>query len=343
MANGIELQKEISEAANAVARKLDADILIFNFEVWPNADWRFIQTVAQRTPRRRNLVLVIVTEGGLADSAFRMMRAVQSTYERITVVVPGWCKSAGTLMCIGAHELQIGAMGELGPLDVQIVKADEMDEQKSGVVVEAAFEKLRQEAFKHFIGIVRDLAASEYRVTLKTAFDIATRMTNGVVEPIYDKLDPVTIGEDHRSNRLALAYAERLNAHSRNMKRAPDFDAIEALLSGYPSHGFVIDLKEAQELFKNVKPISNEIAKLMVAVGIDCIIPRNRRQEQDPKVEYLNDETEEPARNSPAPDSDGPKPAAKAGGKQRRLRGNSKAGSRPAARNGNGSQALIPS
>ena len=43
-------------------------------------------------------------------------------------------------MCIGAHELMMGDRGELGPLDVQIVKADEMDEQKSGLVAEAAFE-----------------------------------------------------------------------------------------------------------------------------------------------------------------------------------------------------------
>jgi membrane-bound ClpP family serine protease len=197
----------IKEISNALSERFDADILMLNFEIITPIDFMFIQAVAGRE-RRKNVVLVLVTEGGLADSAFRMMRFLQSNYERVTVVVPGWCKSAGTLMCIGAHEVWIGDFGELGPLDVQIVKADEMDEQKSGLAAEAAFEKLQQEAFKFFMGFVRDVGASEYRVTLRTASDIATKMTIGVIQPIFDKLEPVTIGEDYRSNRLAQAYAE---------------------------------------------------------------------------------------------------------------------------------------
>lgn len=335
MANDPDRQSPISDQANALANKLDADILLFNYEIWPNADWKLIQTVAQRRPRRRNVFLILITEGGLADSAFRMMRALHSVYSKVTVIVPGWCKSAGTLMCIGAHELQMGVMGELGPLDVQIVKADEMDEQKSGVVIEAAFEKLRHESFKHFIGIVRDMAASEYRVTLKTAFDIASRMTTGIVQPIFDKLDPVTIGEDYRSNRLALAYAERLNHHTQILKRTNDFDALEALLSGYPSHGFVIDIKEATDLFRNVKPISDDLAKLMMMKGVDCFYPRSRRQDQEPLVEYMSDEPEQPKQDA-AVNKNAKNSSRSAGGKSRRIQRNSQEGSGASARRPNG-------
>jgi len=249
----------VKAAANKMADAHDADIVMFNYEILTPVDFMLIQMVSAKT-RRKNVILILTTEGGLADSAFRMMRFLQSKYERIIVVVPGWCKSAGTLMCIGAHELWIGDFGELGPLDVQIVKADEMDEQKSGLVAEAAFEKLQQEAFKFFMGFVRDVGASEYRVTLRTASDIATRMTIGVIQPIFDKLEPVTIGEDYRSNRLAQAYAEWLNTHSKNLKRSTNFDALENLLSGYPAHGFVIDAKEAGNLFRNVKPLPAEMA-----------------------------------------------------------------------------------
>jgi hypothetical protein len=278
-----------NEEINALAAKLDADFLAFNFEILPPVDFAFMAFVAGRK-RRTNVVLILTTEGGSADSAFRMMRFLQSRYKHITVIVPGWCKSAGTLMCIGAHELIIGDLGELGPLDVQIVKADEMDEQKSGLVAEAAFQKLQQEAYKFFMSFVKELGASEYRVTLKTAFDIGARMTAGVVQPIFDKLDPVTIGEDYRSNRLALAYAERLNSHSRNLKRNRDLDALENLLSGYPSHGFVIDVKEAGELFKYVKPISDEMVCAVSALGSDAILPRSSRNDQAPLLEFLNDE-----------------------------------------------------
>jgi hypothetical protein len=226
-----------------------------------------------------------------------MMRILQAKYQRVIVAVAGWCKSAGTLMCIGAHEIYMGTSAELGPLDVQIVKADEMDEQKSGLVAEAAFEKLQQEAFKFFMSFVRDFGASEYRVTLKTASDIAAKMTVGVITPIFDKLDPVTIGEDVRSNRLAEAYAERLNVHSKNLNRVRGYDALANLLSGYPSHGFVIDYKEAINLFKNVKPLTVEIVAVIGHLGADAILPRSRRQGQQAKLEFLNDEAQQPAKS----------------------------------------------
>jgi len=295
----------LSNPANILAEKMNADVLVVNYEILPPFDFHVMGVVSSRK-RRKNVVLFLTTEGGSADSAFRMMRFLQANYERVSVVVAGWCKSAGTLMCIGAHELFIGDLGELGPLDVQIVKADEMDEQKSGLVAEAAFEKLQQEAFKFFMGFVRDFGASEYRVTLRTASEIATKMTIGVVQPIFDKLEPVTIGEDFRSNRLAMAYAERLNTHSRNLKRDRALDALENLLSGYPSHGFVIDYKEASVLFKNVSVLTPEMINVVRHLGTDAVLPRSRRNDQAPKLEFLSDELVQQNTNEPGTtDSEG--------------------------------------
>jgi hypothetical protein len=295
----IDKKEALRLAANGFADTADADLLVFNYEILPPVDLMFTSHVSSRRPRK-NAYLFLTTEGGSADSAFRMMRFLQARYQRVTVVVCGWCKSAGTLMCIGAHELIIGEAGELGPLDVQIVKADEMDEQKSGLVAEAAFEKLQQEAYKFFMGFVRDIGGSEYRVTLKTASDIATKMTVGIVQPIFDKLEPVTIGEDYRSNQLARAYAERLNVHSKNLRRGNRIDGLDNLLAGYPSHGFVIDAKEASELFKNVKPLPAELVEVTQLLGMDVIMPRSRRQEQGPRLEYLNDEHQSDAKAEPA-------------------------------------------
>lgn len=279
--------------ANAVADAFDADVLLFNWEIMPPVDWMFTGKVSERGNKRSNLVFILVTEGGSADSAFRMMRFLQESYENITVVVPGWCKSAGTLMCIGGNEIMFGEMGELGPLDVQITKPDELGERTSGLAVETAFEKLRQEASNLFLNILTDISESQYRITLKTASHIAAELTVGFVAPIFEKLDPVVIAEDYRSNRVAHAYAERLNFHSKALIRRQTFDALEKLLSGYPSHGFVIDRQEAASLFRQVKPISDEVVALIDDLGADAIMPRNRTRSQSPKLEYLNDEPEQ--------------------------------------------------
>ena len=71
-------------------------------------------------------------------------------------------------------------------------------------------------------------------------------MSVGLMAPIFEKLDPVTIAEDYRSNRLAFAYGERLNLEAKNLVRNTEIDALEKLLSGYHSHGFVIDRREAE-------------------------------------------------------------------------------------------------
>lgn len=283
--------------ANVVADAFDSDVLLFNGEIMPPVDWMLTGKVSQRENKRKNLVFILVTEGGSADSAFRMMRFLQEAYEKITIVVPGWCKSAGTLMCIGGHEIIFGEVGELGPLDVQITKPDELGERTSGLAVETAFEKLRQEASNLFLNILTDISESQYRITLKTASHIAAELTVGFVAPIFEKLDPVVIAEDYRSNRVAHAYAERLNFHSKTLVRHQAFDALEKLLSGYPSHGFVIDRQEAASLFRQVKPISDEVVALIDDLGADAIMPRNRTRGQSPKLEYLNDE----------PEQDGPK------------------------------------
>lgn len=319
--------------AALVADAEDADVLLLNTDIFSPIDWMFINLVKSRSIRRKNVVLILVTEGGDANSAFRMMRYLQQKYERITVAVSGWCKSAGTLMAIGANVIQMGDLGELGPLDVQIAKPDELGERTSGLAVETAFEKLRQEASNLFLNLMEDISNSSYPVTLKTASHIASELTVGFVSPIFEKLDPVVIAEDYRSNRVAHAYAERLNLWSKALVRSQAFDALEKVLSGYPSHGFAIDRLEAESLFKIVKPLSDHIVALTDAIGQDAIMPRNRGRGQTPKLEYLNDEPQQPKPE----DKPATAKSASAGGRGRRNgNGAAKLPRASAPRNGSG-------
>ncbi len=79
-----------------------------------------------------------------ADVAYRIARCLQHRYERITAVISGQCKSAGTLLAIGAHELAFSDHGELGPLDVQLRKADDMWAATSGLTVRNVCDALGQ-------------------------------------------------------------------------------------------------------------------------------------------------------------------------------------------------------
>lgn len=308
------LKEELAAAAKKAAAARSADVLVFNFGLEPGFELVFIEMIRKRKNKRKSLLFFLTTEGGDPDTAYRMARYLQETYETITVCVPGWCKSAGTLMCIAGDELVIGDHGELGPLDIQIAKSDELWERSSGLAVNASFEKLQQESFSFFIKYLMDIKAeSKGRITFRTAADIAAQVAIGVTSPIFSKLDPLTIGEDHRSNLVAGEYAIRLNLKPLNLKKDYRADGLEMLLRGYPSHGFVIDRKEASKLFKRASAPDGDLLELFGKLGRDMVLPRNASRNQPPRLEYLNDEDIQPsaaASAAPAPDGNargGPK------------------------------------
>lgn len=98
----------------------------------------------------KSLLLILFTGGGDPDSAFRIARYFQEKYERFTLYVTGYCKSAGTLLALGAHELIMSDHAELGPLDIQMAKKDELIEKQSGLTVMTALSSLDSRSFRAF-------------------------------------------------------------------------------------------------------------------------------------------------------------------------------------------------
>jgi hypothetical protein len=293
MASDPDRKKKIASLANAVAAERDADVLILNFGIEAGFDTYFYRFMRKRALKRKNVVVLLTTEGGSADAAYRICRYLQDNYETLTIVAAGWCKSAGTLICVGANELIICDEGELGPLDVQIAKADELGERSSGLAIEAAFEKLQQETMKLFLQSVKDIKEdTPWPITYKTAADMAGTIVVGVMSDVFAKLDPLAVGEDYRSNLIAEEYAIRLNLKFNNLKEGNTTQSPgrDMLVRGYPSHRFVIDRKEALNLFKRVSSPTGSVAALVELLERDVIMPRNQARNEGPRLEYLNDE-----------------------------------------------------
>lgn len=290
MANGDPARKKrIAELASAISKEHDCDVLLFNYGIEPGFDYFFHEFLKKRATKKKNLVLLLTTEGGDPDTSYRIARRLQDVYSSITIVVAGWCKSAGTLFCISANSLIVCDCGELGPLDIQIAKSDELGERSSGLAVGAAFEKLQEESFRLFISNLTDIKGKiGGRITFRTAADIAAQMVIGATTGIYAKFDPITIGEDHRSNLVAEEYALRLNLKARNLRQDVRTDGLQTLLRGYPSHGFVIDRQEAAKLFLKVSAPKGHILELVDLLGMEIVVPRNTMRNDPIRLEYLN-------------------------------------------------------
>lgn len=262
--------KKIESAARQYGTKHKADVLWFNGVILRGVDHKFIDLCHNRRHRPTALV-VLTTPGGDAHAAYRMGRALQRAYKTVRIFVPGWCKSAGTLLAIAANELIIGDFGELGPIDVQSPKSDELWESSSGLTEESAIQTLENAAwkmFESFVAGIKDM--SKGQITFKTAADAASPLVGGVLSPIFAQIDPLKIGENARAMQIASDYGLRLAFNSRNLQSK---ESMENLVSGYSSHGFVIDREEAMELFNKVSKPDREIDNLCELLGEIAYFP----------------------------------------------------------------------
>jgi hypothetical protein len=280
----------IKEAANALAQASDADVYLYNAEIRRPSDDNVLGCCLDRK-RRSNASLILVTEGGDPDAAYRIARCFQAHYERFICIVPGYCKSAGTLITVGAHELVMTDGGELGPLDIQMSKKDELWESQSGLTVTAALRALHERsysAFEHFFLTMKQRGRTS--ITLKTATEIAAKLTAGLFAPIFEQVDPLHVGESYRATAIASHYGARLAENSGNI----DPDALEWIITQYPTHGFVIDRDEASSLFVNVRPPNKLERQLTDALGDRVTDPRSGNAELK---QFLSDERKEEADN----------------------------------------------
>lgn len=254
------------------ARELNADILLINAGMMPSADEAVRKVVGAKVSSRKKLVVILVSSGGLPDVAYRMAMALRRRYEHVSVCIPGWCKSAGTLLAISGNDIIMGPKGEMGPLDVQIAKRDDLGgDRDSGLVINEALARLRDESFDLFSEfMLRLISQSANLVTLRTAADIAAQLTIGLMAPIFEKIDPMRMGADARAMSIGEEYAVRLNRNGGNLKGTL---ALNMLLNGYPAHSFVIDIGEARELFTRVQSLDGKLGEAIEQLGVLATTP----------------------------------------------------------------------
>ena len=138
---------------------------------------------------------------------------------------------------------------ELGPLDTQVIVRDEVGEYQSGLIGSDALASLQHEVFINFSGQFEKLMSlGRGNLTTQTALRIASELTLGLFRDIYSQINPIRVGERARAIQEALHYGERVS--STNVKDG----TLNKLAMEYPSHGFVIDRKEAGDLFFEVYP-----------------------------------------------------------------------------------------
>jgi ClpP class serine protease len=96
---------------------------LFGFSVARHIDLEDAQTIIaaiKETPSDVPIDLILHTPGGLVLAAMQIARAVEAHKAKVTVYVPVYAMSGGTLIALAADEIVLGEFSVLGPIDPQI-------------------------------------------------------------------------------------------------------------------------------------------------------------------------------------------------------------------------------
>lgn len=270
-----------NDALKSVQEKYNADILLFSAGITNGTADAVIQLVRDRSTQRAstkkpNVVLVLSTRGGNPHAAYRIARILQRRYENFTLLVFGVCKSAGTLIALGADKIVMSDFGELGPLDVQTSKDDDLIYRSSSLDLRQSLDTIGGFTYMFFENYFFSvLERGQGAITTKTAADIASGMASELVKPISQQIDPLQLGEFERAMRITIQYGKRLDPKQE--------EAVDQLASGYSSHNYVIDLEEAQDVFDDVSAAERIEYNLQ-----NIFFPYVRTQCDPPIVRYLD-------------------------------------------------------
>ena len=66
------------------------------------------------------LDLILETGGGSGEVAEDIVRSLHEKYAEVAVIVPGWAKSAGTIIAMAGDEILMEPASALGPIDAQL-------------------------------------------------------------------------------------------------------------------------------------------------------------------------------------------------------------------------------
>jgi len=158
---------------------------IFGFAVSRHIDLEGAQTIIaaiKETPDDMPIDLVIHTPGGLVLAAMQIARAVEAHKAKVTVYVPVYAMSGGTLIALAADEIVLGEFSMLGPIDPQIAGFP------AASIVRARNSKPVENVFDLTL-VLADMGEKALAQVKRGAVELLTkRMEAAAAEALADKL-----------------------------------------------------------------------------------------------------------------------------------------------------------
>lgn len=185
------------------------------------------QSISKIEKNDKGLALVINSPGGSVEPAYLISKCCQEYNGKFIVIIQRKAKSAATLISLGAEQIHMGAVSELGPIDPQ-------------------FNGLPALALSN---------AVEYIASLQKEYPESASMFS---EYLKSQLNLNILGYFKRITESTKDYANILLNNNPATKKLNCKEIAEKLVMKYLDHSFVIDNKQAKNILGDIIISSSE-------------------------------------------------------------------------------------
>ena len=227
-----EAVEELEKARESTVISYLADSrALFDYDDCLTLDDNLSQLTDGSQKKIKKLDLLIQSPGGILEAAYKFYRICKDYSEEFNVIVPLSAKSAATTICLGAKEIVMTSISELGPVDPIV-----QHPQNPNIRIPAR-------AIKEYM----DWISNPERSDINIAQDLK--------DSLNKTLDAYLIGSYEMALKNSKEIVEKLlKENTHNGLNAEQIKTVAfELTEKHASHSYPIDRKELSDLgFKNV-------------------------------------------------------------------------------------------
>lgn len=198
----------------------------------------------------KQIDLWLYTRGGDMNVPWPLLNAVHSYANRVEVLVPFRCHSAGTLMALGAHQIVMSPSGELSPVDPTTANQfNPRDPNNPQSVLGISVEELSA-----FVDMAKETIGIEGSSNLVS-----------ILQTLAKDISPIALGNVHRTyTQIREVSKKLLSLHVDIAKEEEKVNSIiDKLTKKLYSHLHVINRQEAKDIGLDVREASEEEDTIM--------------------------------------------------------------------------------
>ena len=207
----------------------------------------------------KKISLMLYTLGGNTLAAWNIINLLREFCKELEIIIPNKCRSAGTLMCLGADNIIMTIQATLGPIDPSLASP-------LGPIIPNTNPPKKMPVSVESVKGYFDLLKNEVGVTEPNALGEAYKK-------LTDTINPLVLGDIYRSKCQIKMLARKLMS----MHKLDDLYAekiVSFLCSDSGSHDYTINRTEAkslglrisspsQKMYENLKTWYNNIIQEM--------------------------------------------------------------------------------